>query len=217
MKPLLLVSLLALPFLTGCEKILQTKSGTTSGTPLAMNVLVTGQSNGKFLVAGGYAGFRSLYPNAQFINCAASATSLMEWQKGNALYSACMEKVGHAHIDMIIFIQGENEAQGFSCGCSYGAPCNCQIPADHWSQNFTALARNFQQDFTPNVFYSRLGDLGESGPYWSLVRQEQTGTSIGTMVSLDGIKARPSDIHYTADGYYAIGKRFALSYNENHR
>ncbi len=206
MKRLFLIAPLSF-FFMGCNKLMPVvMAGQTISTPAKITVLVMGQSNAQRLPNGGYDGFRSIYSQAQFINCAVGGTGLNQWQKGGALYTACLNAVGGAHIDMIIWVQGEYEAEG-------GA-CDCAAPSSTWSQDFTAIANHFKTDFKAPVYFSRLGDFVDPSPWWADVRAQQTMTTVGPMVSLDGIAPIPGDRHYTNDGYYQIGKRFALAYQE---
>ncbi len=201
--------LICFVMLGGCHK----KNGvpvvsSLSDTDSKMTVLVMGQSNAANLRTAGYGGFQSIYPQAEFINCAVGGTGLDQWQPGGALYTACVAAVAQVHIDMIIWIQGENEAEG--------GTCDCGGPASQWSQDFTSIARHFQTDYNnAPIYFGRLGDFADPSPWWGAVRTQQTQTTIGTMVSLDGIAPIPNDRHYTAVGYYEITKRFALAKRAN--
>lgn len=202
----LLALLLITTLLTACEHKhdLPLISPTHSTIQPHLTVLVMGQSNAVFFVGGGYSGFKTVYPDTTFINCAAGGTPIALWVYGGPLYQACKDMVGQTPISAIIWIQGENEAQGKTCP----NPNDCLGPVESYSQNLTDLQRHLLADFKAITYFARLNDIN-AGPYWNLMRQQQEQTTLGIMVSLDGIPTIPGDIHYTQGQYSQIGQRFA--------
>jgi hypothetical protein len=198
---------LFLPFLAlslaACHKQHGTR-GLTQDTPSSALYMVAGQSNGRNLSAG-YEAFRSVIPNAEFVNCAEGNTSMADWKVEGRVYRHCVDIVAGRPVRAIIFVQGENDAAD-------------KRAAGVWATNFVALARHLRDDFHAPIFYSRLGDFEFAGePYKSTVRREQerANGNGATMVSIDGIAPWPANEHYPDKGYEEIAGRFAAVISED--
>jgi hypothetical protein len=170
----------------------------------ALVILVMGQSNAENLVRNnGEADLeKDLGRPVRMINCAAGGTSMLQWQKGQPLYDACIQQVKDIHIDAMWFDQGEYELQNVA---TIGTG-----PAAEWSRDFTHMVRDLQNDLGPvPVFFARLGlEMWHNDPNYFTLRDQQTGSSCAEMVSLDGIDSW-NPPHYSADGYAQIASRLA--------
>lgn len=214
MKRLLLI----LPILlTGCNQLKQitgTNDTMAKGASATIyTVLVMGQSNALNLSLGSMGGLEGgdggavmlsklLNRPVRMINCAEGGTSILQWQKREPLYDACMARAAGLKIDAIWFDQGEYELQN--------VPTIGTGPVQAWEQNFTRMVRDLQADLGPvPVFFARLEfEDWQYDPNYATLRDQQTNVSCATMVSLDGISTVNAP-HYSHDGYAEIARRLA--------
>lgn len=171
-----------------------------------------GQSNAvRFAKFGGPDAFTSAVQSfapgtINWIDCSVGGTGIAQWQKnsGDGLYQACMESVKGKYIDVILWEQGEAEAE--QC---------CEDVAFAWTPLFTNMINTFRFDIgNPRavVLYARLGQA-KGLPMTGQVREAQELVHIqnGHMVDLDGIDV-PAGLHYEPYQYPVIAKRFAEAY-----
>lgn len=179
-------------------------------------IVVMGQSNGfRFVDEGGAQAFaqdiQSFAPGqVRVINCAVPGSAISTWMPGNVNYQACIDLIGQNTIDAVLWDQGEAEAESSDATL-----------VDSWTMNFTSLITSFRTvikgGHAAPVLYCRLGDLAfklQPG-FWNKMRgsQEDVHIANAVMVNLDGI-AFMDNLHYDANGYAQIAKRYADAYKE---
>lgn len=214
MKKVFLIGCLFL--MTGCEK-LQHSLGIHNGhadAPMNLTVAVVGQSNALYFSEfGGTQAFerdvQSFAPGrVTFLVCAKGGTNMQDdWQPGAPLFEACMKQIKQQHIDLMLFSQGESEAEAWD-------PDQVAL----WPTRFCALVHDFRaRTGNPSmpVFYLRLGDdLPWQLPFYKQMYKTQTNVHVdnGFMVSMDGTHS--AGLHYlTNNGYVDIARRFADAYH----
>lgn len=176
-------------------------------------IVLMGQSNAVYFSQ--YGGTDALAVDLQlfapgkvtFIQCAKGGTILnTDWMPGQTLYQACLEKIGTQTIDLILWDQGESEAEGGSVEM-----CN------DWGMNLVMMMASFRAALhNPQipVLHCRLPD----DLPWQLPRIKemyfQTDTvrvPYGHLVDLNGIKS--DQLHYIPDnGYVKVAQRYANAY-----
>lgn len=212
-------SLLVLPVLllvSGCNKIQKSLGCQTPYSPAAevrdRTILVMGQSNALYFpMYGGTQAFtaalQSFAPgNITYIVCAQGGTTMRtHWQVGAPLYQDCMNKVGRQKIDLMIWWQGESEAQSTALD-----------EVEDWAASFVSMARTVRMTTgNPNmpILYTRLGDLPWQLPLYKQMYTVQSNIVLenSRMIDLNGI---PTDqLHYIVnDGYAVVARLFAKAY-----
>jgi hypothetical protein len=155
------------------------------------------------------------------IPCAKSSTSITEWQRNlsdKSLYGSCLKRARAAspmgQIAGVLFYQGEEDAVDPS-----RYPQHDPSPA-RWSLLFsdfvTALRKDLDEPELPIVFAQLGADPNAADlPNWQLVRQQQSSTQLPmtAMIVTDDLPLLDG-LHFTADSYRMIGKRFADAYWE---
>lgn len=153
------------------------------------------------------------------IPCAKDGSSITDWQRSlsdQTLYGSCLKRVRAAssmgEVSGILFFQGEADTidpQQFPA---------LQPDAEAWAEKFALFAYNFRQDVgKPNLplAYAQLGqpaDL-EGLPNWDLVKAQQKNIQIPNAKMIETADLPMKGIHFTVDGYKAIGQRFADAIN----
>jgi hypothetical protein len=112
----------------------------------------------------------------------------------------------------LLFFQGEQDAVD---PIQYPQP---ESYPEVWSQLFTTFITDLRHDLrepTLLVVYAQLGaDPGtDAFPNWSVVKQQQASVSINrsAMITTDDLPLMDG-LHFTADSYRIIGRRFADAY-----
>ena len=149
------------------------------------------------------------------IPCAKSGSSITEWERSlsdRTLYGSCLKRVRAAStmgtVSGILFFQGEADAVD---PAQYP---NIKPAPDTWAEKFATFAYNFRQDIgSPNtpLVYAQLGqpsDL-EGLPNWGLIQQQQENIQIPNASIIKTNDLPMTDVHFTAEGYVEIGKRYA--------
>jgi hypothetical protein len=115
-------------------------------------------------------------------------------------------------ISGILFFQGETDAQD---------PALDLDPAPQpfeWELFFRTFITDFRNDLhepTLPVIFAQLGADASSTdfPYWKSVQEQQASVDLAmtTMVTTDDLPLMDG-LHFTADSYETIGRRFAEAY-----
>jgi hypothetical protein len=153
------------------------------------------------------------------IPCAKSSSGIVQWQRNlgdQSLYGSCLKRARAASpmgtISGILFFQGETDAAD---------PIQYPEPPPHpweWSDLFTAFITDLRNDLhQPElpVVFAQIGTnwSPQAYPNWDVVMNQQATLELDMSAKiitedlplLDGI-------HFTADSYRIIGKRFADAY-----
>jgi len=153
------------------------------------------------------------------IPCAKNSSAIAQWQRNlsdQTLYGSCLKRARAAspmgHISGILFLQGETDAQD---PVLYPQPE--PRPFD-WAPVFTAFITDLRNDLQEPelpVVFAQLGPdpLSQDFPNWEIVQEQQSSIDLpmtamittGDLPLLDGL-------HFTADSYRTIGRRFADAY-----
>ncbi|PZO19914.1 MAG: sialate O-acetylesterase [Leptolyngbya foveolarum] len=149
------------------------------------------------------------------IPCAKDGSSITEWEQAlsdQSLYGSCLKRVRAAStmgtVSGILFFQGEADT------IDPTRFPDLRPAAESWAEKFATFAYNFRQDIgkpeTPLV-YAQLGqpDDLQGLPNWPLVQQQQENIQIPNAKMIKTNDLPMVSLHYTADGYVAIGERFA--------
>lgn len=197
--------ILAIGFLGGCKKC---HVGTVQATPLEY-VAFAGQSNviggnglsTSFVESVGSAG-RAISP----LQCAVGGTYIDQWQKGEALYIACLSQMQEHPPKALIWWQGEADAHD-------------QALSDAWSTKFERMIGDFRHDlgYQIPVIYVVLAN-GDNNEKWATVQNAQRGIHLEGVYATDIRFAeqyrKPFDVHYSTMGYHVIGQAIADQYLE---
>jgi hypothetical protein len=150
-------------------------------------------------------------PPIGLVNVAEGGTNIGQWSKSTgdkSLYQRLLKRALAAstqgHIKGVLFMQGENDAEGDS--------------TDHytdWDVQFekfvTDLRHDLNNDSLPIVF----GQLGKgTKPYWVQIKacQQRVNLPLVAMIKTDDLAYQDTSVHYTTQGYIELGKRFAHGY-----
>jgi len=153
------------------------------------------------------------------IPCAKGSSAIAEWQRNpsdQSLYGSCLKRALAAspmgHMSGILFFQGETDAQD---------PKRFPHPEPHpfeWAKLFTAFVADLRQDLQdPDlpVVLAQLGSdpVSEDFPNWNIVKKQQSSLELPmtAMITTDDLPLMDG-LHFTADSYQIIGKRFADAY-----
>jgi hypothetical protein len=150
------------------------------------------------------------------IPCAKNASTIEQWQRNlsdQSLYGSCLKRARAAspmgQISGLLFFQGETDALD-----PIQFPQPEPRPAQ-WAQLFSAFITNFREDLEqPNlpVVYAQIGSntAPEAFIDWETVQEQQASVSLPmtAMIITDDLSLLDG-LHFTADSYRIIGKRFA--------
>ena len=153
------------------------------------------------------------------IPCAKNSSGIIQWQKDlsdQSLYGSCLKRIRAASpmgkVAGILFFQGETDAQDPNLN-----PQPEPYPFD-WATLFTAFITDLRNDLhEPElpVVYAQLGadPLSQAFPYWKLLQEQQSSIDLPmmAMITTDDLPLRDG-LHFTADSYRTIGRRFADAY-----
>lgn len=155
------------------------------------------------------------------IPCAKNSSAISQWQRNlsdQTLYGSCLKRARAAspmgQIAGILFFQGETDAQDPALNLD-PAPQPFQ-----WEHLFTSFIADFRSDLhepTLPVIFAQLGaDVSSPEfPYWKNIQEQQASVDLAmtTMVTTDDLPLMDG-LHFTAESYEAIGRRFANAYWE---
>jgi hypothetical protein len=155
------------------------------------------------------------------IPCAKNSSGIIQWQRDlsdQSLYGSCLKRARAASpmgkISGILFFQGETDAVD-----SIQNPDPPPHPSD-WSELFTTLIidlRNDLQEPGLPVVFAQLGETlsPEAFPNWDLVKEQQASMQLPmtTMITTHDLPLLDG-LHFTADSYGIIGRRFSDAYWE---
>jgi hypothetical protein len=153
------------------------------------------------------------------IPCAKGASSIAEWQRNvsdQSLYGSCLKRARAAspmgYLAGILFFQGEQDA------INIYLTSNTDIHPEIWSQMFSTFVEDLRADLEePDlpVVYAQLGAKpeGVAFPNWDVVKQQQLAVDLpgSAMIVTDDLEYFDG-LHFTAESYREIGKRFADAY-----
>lgn len=155
------------------------------------------------------------------IPCAKSSSAIVEWQRNlsdQTLYGSCLKRARAAspmgHISGILFFQGETDALD---------PSLYPQPEPHpfdWGSLFAEFITDLRYDLhEPGlpVVFAQLGPdpLSQDFPNWNIIQTQQSSIDIPrtAMITTDDLTVLDG-VHFTADSYRTIGRRFADAYWE---
>jgi hypothetical protein len=153
------------------------------------------------------------------IPCAKNASVIGQWQRNlsdQSLYGSCLKRARAAspmgQISGLLFFQGETDALD---------PIQYPQPEPHpneWAQLFSAFITDFREDLNqPNlpVVYAQIGSnmAPEAFINWEIVQEQQASVSLPmtAMIITDDLPLMDG-LHFTADSYRIIGRRFAETF-----
>lgn len=153
------------------------------------------------------------------IPCAKNSSGIIQWQRDlsdQSLYGSCLKRA-HAASTMgqlsgILFFQGETDAAD---------PVRYPEPVPHpfdWAKLFEAFVTDFRTDLqAPEipVVFAQIGPNAhsENVPNWEAVQTQQASVDLPkTAVIVTDDLALLDGLHFTADSYRIIGRRFAEAY-----
>jgi hypothetical protein len=153
------------------------------------------------------------------IPCAKNSSAIAQWQRNlsdQSLYGSCLKRARAAspmgHISGILFLQGETDAQD---PVLYPQP---EPQPFDWSHLFTAFITDFRNDLhEPElpVVFAQLGPdpLSPDFPNWKIVQKQQSSIDLPmtAIITTDDLPVLDG-VHFTADSYRTIGRRFADAY-----
>lgn len=153
------------------------------------------------------------------IPCAKNSSGIIQWQRDlsdQSLYGSCLKRIRAAssmgEISGVLFFQGETDAQD---PVLYPEPH--PQPFD-WGSLFTAFITDFRTDLNepelPVVFAQLGADLTSLDfPNWKTVQAQQSAIDLPltAMITTDDLPLLDG-LHFTADSYRIIGRRFADAY-----
>lgn len=144
------------------------------------------------------------------IPCAKGGTSITEWQKGQTLYTDCLNKVkavqaNGAVIEGMLMSQGEADSE-------------TKQAANAWGGLAIQFAIDFRSDYgkpySPFIF-AQLGydPNANKYPYWMRLHNLQpeilSGHGNFRMIVTDDLPKNSDKIHFNHDSQVTIGQRFA--------
>lgn len=151
-----------------------------------------------------------LFPNdeAAVVPYSMPGTSIAAWAKWNrnsGQYGGMIQRA--------LWAEGQGETAGF---CFWQGEQDTNVAADaaNWGPRFSSLVSDVRVDMgkleLPTAFV-RLGNTGNTAPYWNTVRNWQSAMVMKNlaMVDIDGIAANADKTHYSTAGYIEIGERMA--------
>lgn len=200
--------------LTGCDKLFPYPFKATGTGELV--VVGVGQSNmtgvlqqNEFAVTvpygrktgPGYIFAKTLNRPTTFIECGEPGSFMNRWIPEGDLYQRCLNRIGSAKPDVIVFYQGESDAE-----------------SDHpepWAEEFThyVLAMRRLYPDIP-VLFAQIHSLPPEFPFASWIKQQQTQVVLPRvkMVWTDDLPTHPDGVHLTDQAYITLGERMAAIY-----
>jgi hypothetical protein len=153
------------------------------------------------------------------IPCAKNSSAIAQWQRNlsdQSLYGSCLKRARAAspmgHFSGILFLQGETDAQD---PVLYPQPEPQPFDWDPLFSAFITDLRNDLQEPELPVVFAQLGSdpLSKDFPNWKIVQQQQSSIDLPmtAMITTDDLPLLDG-LHFTADSYRTIGKRFADAY-----
>jgi hypothetical protein len=153
------------------------------------------------------------------IPCAKNSSAIAQWQRDlsdQTLYGSCLKRARAAspmgRIAGILFLQGETDAQD---PVLYPQP---EPQPFEWAYLFTQFITDFRSDLhEPElpVILAQLGPdpLSKDFLNWKLVQEQQSSIDLPmtAMITTDDLSLLDG-LHFTADSYRTIGRRFADAY-----
>ena len=153
------------------------------------------------------------------IPCAKSSSSIGQWQRDlsdQSLYGSCLKRARAAspmgQISGILFFQGETDALDPLQYPEY-AP-----NAYHWGELFIRFVTDFRHDTAdPDlpVIFAQIGSntAPEAFINWNVIKEQQQSIQLPMtkMITTDDL-ALLDGLHFTAESYQIIGRRFAEAY-----
>ena len=143
---------------------------------------------------------------------ARGGTGIQDWQasrRDGSLYAEMIKRALAAshqgEIRGLLFYQGERDAQRDSADL-----------ASRWSERFERFSRDVRRDLgRPHlpIVFAQIGPNPKNLDLWRVVQKEQAAvdlphTAMVSTADVDGAQG----IHFDAQGYLEIGKRFARAY-----
>lgn len=167
--------------------------------------------------------FASIEHNSEIviglIPCAKNASGIIEWQRDlsdQSLYGSCLKRARAAspmgEIAGILFFQGETDAID-----SMQYPIPPPHPSD-WSNLFSAFVTDLRNDLNqPDlpIVFAQIGTnkAPEAYPNWNFIMEQQASLKLSYSAMITTADLPLLDgIHFTADSYRIIGRRFADAY-----
>jgi hypothetical protein len=169
--------------------------------------------------------FASLERNPEIviglIPCAKNSSAIIQWQRNlsdQSLYGSCLKRTLAAssmgQLSGLLFFQGEQDAVDL---IQYPQP---EPHSRDWAQLFSTFISDFRGDVgRPDlpVIFAQIGPDPASMdlPNWHLIQEQQALVTLPmtTMIITDDLPLMDG-VHFTADSYRIIGKRFAEAYWE---
>jgi len=155
------------------------------------------------------------------IPCAKNSSGIIQWQRNlsdQTLYGSCLKRARAASpmgkISGILFFQGETDAVD---------PIQYPDPPPHpsdWSDLFITLITDLRNDLDDPglpVVFAQIGEnlSLEAFPNWNIVKEQQASIQIPmTKMIITHDLPLLDGLHFTADSYRVIGKRFSDAYWE---
>ena len=153
------------------------------------------------------------------IPCAKNSSGIIQWQKDlsdQSLYGSCLKRVRAAspmgNLAGMLFFQGETDAAD---------PVRYPEPVPHpfdWAKLFEAFITDFRTDLQEPqlpVVFAQIGPDAQSDhvPNWETIQTQQADLRLPmtTMIVTDDLMLL-DELHFTADSYRIIGRRFAEAY-----
>jgi hypothetical protein len=152
------------------------------------------------------------------IPCAKSSSFIDEWRPSlsdNTLYGSCLKRIQAAStmgtVAGFLFFQGESDA--------LVEPFRGQIPYHaEWAIRFTELIQSLRRDLNLPALPVIFAQLGPMPPVtgfeeWETVQLQQASIQLPStaMITTNDLPLQ-DELHFTADSYQIIGKRFAEAY-----
>jgi hypothetical protein len=152
------------------------------------------------------------------IPCAKGSSSIGEWQQDHGtetLYGSCLKRVRTAtkvgDVTGLLFFQGETEA----VNPNLRMVSHQTLHPEDWDLWFSQMVEAFREDLRdPDlpVVFAQIGDHQAplTFPNWDLVKDVQESVSLHetSMIVTDDLPLGDA-VHFSTDGYRAIGERFA--------
>jgi Carbohydrate esterase, sialic acid-specific acetylesterase len=153
------------------------------------------------------------------IPCAKDSTGIVQWQRNlsdQSLYGSCLKRARAAstmgRVAGVLFFQGETDALDPAL---YPRP---EPQAFDWAPLFTAFITDLRNDLHKSelpVVFAQLGPepLSKDFPNWDVVKEQQSSIDLPmtAMITTDDLPLLDG-LHFTADSYRTIGRRFANAY-----
>ena len=143
---------------------------------------------------------------------ARGGTGIRHWQasrRDGSLYAEMIKRTLAAshqgEIRGLLFFQGEKDAQGDSTDLPFT-----------WAEEFERFARDVRRDLRrprlPIVF-AQIGSNAKNLDRWHVVQEEQAAVDLSnTAMVITADVPEAQGIHFSAQGYMEIGRRFAEAY-----